>query len=83
MTRQISIVRIVPLHGSAVECASVQEAIHFVRAYHEETAPGPLVKYEIQVRYDNGDRVDAQFQRRQDAIEFLDRYSAGNWTPLN
>ena len=59
------------------------EAIEFVRAYDESTDLGPLLKYEVQIRYDNGDRIDAQFQDRLSAIEFLEQYRSGNWTPAD
>jgi hypothetical protein len=81
VNRQICAIRIIPLHGVAHDCASVAEAIEFVRAYDESTDLGPLLKYEVQIRYDNGDRIDAQFQDRVSAIEFLEQYRSGNWTP--
>jgi hypothetical protein len=79
--RQISAVRITPLHGSAHDCVSVADAISFVTTYDEAAATGPLVKYEIQIRYDNGDKVDGEFQDRATSIEFLEAYQSGNWTP--
>jgi hypothetical protein len=39
------------------------------------------VKYEVSVRYDNGDKIEAQFQDRVTTIEFLTAYQSGNWTP--
>jgi hypothetical protein len=82
VTRHVSIVRVTPLHGTAIDCATVSEAIAFVAGYSEEDACGPLLRYEIQIRYNNGDKVDAEFRDKSAAIEFLDHYSTGNWTPI-
>jgi hypothetical protein len=80
--RQLIAVRILPLHGTPKDCSSVQEAIEFVHNYQESRASEPILKYEVQIRYDNGDRVDAQFQDREAVIEFLGQYRTGNWTPI-
>jgi hypothetical protein len=48
----------------------------------DEAAPsGPLVKYEVIIRYDNGDKIEGQFHDRAATIEFLMGYQSGNWTP--
>ena len=79
--RQITSVRITPLHGRAKDCVSVYEAVEFIESYDETAATGPLVKYEIFIRYDNGDKIDGEFHDRATAIEFLRAYQTGNWTP--
>jgi hypothetical protein len=63
--------------------ATVQEAIEFVAAYSEEKACEPLVKYEVQIRYSNGDKIDATFAEKVAAIDFLEHYKNGNWTPTD
>ncbi len=78
--RQINAVRIVPLHGAARDWVSVNDAIAFVQNYNEAAPTGPLVKYEVIVRYDNGDKIEGQFQDRAATIEFLAAYQSGNWT---
>jgi hypothetical protein len=83
VVRRITEVRVIPLHGKAYNCTTVQEAIEFVAGYGEETACAPLVKYEVQIRYSNEDRVEAQFGEKDAAIEFLEHYLNGNWTPLD
>jgi hypothetical protein len=79
--RRLLVVRVVPLHGTAVELPSLDQAIQFVACYTEGEAGGPLLRYEIQIRYDNGDRVDGEFRDRQSAIEFLRSFAGGNWLP--
>ena len=73
VTRQVDWVRILPLYGNSVECASVEEAISFVQDYHEAEQNVPLVKYEIEVRYSNGDRVSGQFHEKQAAMGYIKR----------
>ena len=74
VTRRIKSVRILPLHGSAVEWNSVEEAIAFIEKYNEQSEPQPVVKYEVQVLYSNGDRIEGQFADKRDAIKFLRAY---------
>ncbi|MGL4422305.1 MAG: DNA methylase, partial [Gemmataceae bacterium] len=81
VVRCINSVRIIPLHGLARDCISVSEAINFVEEYDEAAPTGPLLKYEIVIKYDNGDKIEGQFQDRGTTIEFLAAYKTGNWTP--
>ena len=71
VTRRIRSVRILPLHGSAAEWTSIEEAIAFVEKYKEQRDSLPVVKYEVQIIYSNGDRIDGQFADKRDAIQFL------------
>ncbi|MSO19069.1 MAG: hypothetical protein EXQ56_01175 [Acidobacteria bacterium] len=77
VTRKIKSVRILPLHGAAVEWNSIEKAIAFVEQYNELSAPQPIVKYEVQILYSNGDRIEGQFADRKDAIQFLRGYAHG------
>lgn len=79
--RQINGIRIFPLHGSARDCFSIHDAIEFVTAYDEAAPTGPLVKYEVIIKYDNGDKIEGQFQDRTTTVEFLRSYQSGNWKP--
>ena len=73
VTRHVDWVRILPLYGNSVEYASVEEAISFVQDYHEAEQNVPLIKYEIEVRYSNGDRVSGQFHEKQAAMSYFNR----------
>lgn len=81
VVRTINYVRIIPLHGSTQDCVNVNEAIAFVESYDEGAAIGPLVRYEVIIRYDNGDKIEAQLHDRASTIEFLYDYQSVNWTP--
>jgi hypothetical protein len=73
--RTIKSVRILPLHGHAVEWPNVEDAITFIQAYKEENTAPPLVRYEVQVLYMNGDKISGEFAAKDAAIEFLKSYS--------
>lgn len=70
-TRRISAVRVLPLHGAASEWNSITDAIRFIEKYEEASRRGPLVRYEVQIRYTNGDRIEGTFGSKGDAIRFL------------
>ena len=73
--RTIKTVRILPLHGCAIECSNVQDAINFIQAYREDGKFIPLVRYEVLVIYMNGDKISGEFAAKDVAIEFLKSYS--------
>lgn len=79
--RQITAVRVTPLHGAAKDCATVDEAISFMDGYDETAPTEPLVKYEVSIRYDNGDKIAGEFQDKATSVEFLQAYQTGNWIP--
>lgn len=79
--RAITALRITPLHGAAKDCVTVDDAIAFVDGYDEAAPSGPLVKYEVVIRYDSGDKIEGQFHDKATTVEFLQAYQTGNWTP--
>jgi hypothetical protein len=79
MNRSIAEVRVIPLHGTtAVRCVTIKEAVEFLASYNEADACLPLLNYEVQIRYDNDDKIDARFGEKASAIEFLEYYGNGN-----
>lgn len=74
VTRQIQLVRILPLHGTAIEWKTVGEAIEFIRAYDVTNCSKPVVRYEIEIRYNNGNRLNVQFNDKESAVQFLRSY---------
>jgi hypothetical protein len=69
--RTIKAVRIFPLHGNAVEWANVNDAISFIQAYQEQGGALPIVRYEVEIIYLNGDKIWGEFAAKDAAIEFL------------
>ncbi|MDY3562882.1 hypothetical protein R5W23_004363 [Gemmata sp. JC673] len=72
VTRQIEVIRVLPLHGIAVEATTVEGAIETIEGYDETTpAAKPVARYEIQIKYNNGDSINAVYASKEDAIAFL------------
>jgi hypothetical protein len=82
VTRQIELVRVIPLHGTTFEWKEVEEAIAFIESYDEDGGPKPIVKYEVEIRYNNGDRIDGQFADKEGAIQFLRAYQPSVLRPI-
>ena len=71
VSRKVSRIRILPLHGTPVEWISVEDAVSFIEQYRETGAQTLLVKYEVLVTYTNGDRIEGQFSAKGNAIQFV------------
>jgi len=71
ITRQIEIITIVPLHGQGHSFDTLRESVSFIENYNMQTRSGVFLKFEIVVRYNNGDKVEGQFTDKDDAKEFL------------
>lgn len=71
VTRRIDAVRVLALHGSECVLSSVEDAISFIAQYGEGSSGLPVVAYEVQVRYTNGDSIDGRFASKESAIAFL------------
>lgn len=72
--RCIESISVLPLHGSATECTSVDDAITLIRTHEPSRTTGPLVRFEVVIRYDNGDRITADFASPADAVAFLESF---------
>lgn len=71
ITRHIELIRVLPLHGIPLECNSIEEAIEIIKNYDENSGSKPVVKYEVEIRYNNGDRITGQFAEKDDLVRFL------------
>lgn len=70
--RTVSTVIVVPLHGAESAFDSVDAAKQFLMDHDQSKADGGAFrKYEMIVRYSNGDRVDASFEDKAAALDFL------------
>jgi hypothetical protein len=74
VSRQIDRIIVLPLHGRMQELSTIEKAIDFVKDYNEGANVAVFVRYEIQVRYNNGNRVDGTFGDKESAIDFLRTY---------
>lgn len=74
VSRFIERVIILPLHGQEASSDSVTEAIKFLQKYSEDKPRLPITKYEVIVRYNTGDKIEASFESKKNAIKFLETY---------
>lgn len=71
LTRKIVAVYVLPLHGSTRTLGNVAEAIAFIESFDESMPREPFTRYEVGVRYGNGDEIRGQFKDKATAIAFL------------
>ena len=74
VSRQIERIIVLPLHGVPRDLLTIDEAITFVQNYIEGAEIEPLTRYEIQVRYNNGDLIEGTFLDKTSVIKFLRTY---------
>ena len=74
--RRIERILVFALHGAPHEATTIQDAIRFIEAYQDDGQSKPIDRYEIQVRYSNGDLISGTFRDKNSAIEFLRTYQA-------
>ncbi|MCA9077650.1 MAG: hypothetical protein KDA93_21670 [Planctomycetaceae bacterium] len=77
LTRGIDRIRVGTLHGSVCQLQSVDEAVQFITAYDEEQDINGFVRYEVDIRYTNGDHVNGEFELKATAIRFLKDLAEG------
>ena len=76
--RKIEAVKILPLHGAAVSFDSAMPAVQFLMEYHTALEQSkPLVRFEIEVRYTDGVRIEGAFPEKDSAVEFLNNRHKG------
>ncbi len=74
ITRQIKAVRILPLHGTSFDWTSIEDAIIFIEGYVDGESARPIIRFEIEVQYNNGDTIKGVFTDKSTAIKFLKDY---------
>ena len=74
VSRKIQRIVVLPLHGQIEELPTLDEAIAFLRPYDDQNGRKPVYRYEIQIRYSNGDSIEGKFAEKEEAIEFLESY---------
>ena len=74
ITRTIKLIRVLPLHGKAFEYDSLAEAMKFIKEYNEKNGNGTIVRYEVEIRYNNNDEIRGAFKDKETALQFLGNY---------
>lgn len=75
LTRAVEAVYVVALHGSSQEMASVADAITFLQGYAEAPAARDFLRYEVMVRYTNGNEVTGKFSDKASAVDYLRQFA--------
>lgn len=71
-SRLIQQVNIIVLHGLSQQVATIDNAIEYIHNYLDaQSTSAPALKYEIDIRYNNGDVIHAIFQNKTEALKFL------------
>lgn len=75
LARQIQHITITVLHGRGQDLTTIVEAIEYVENYSATAVTdAPAMKFDVQVRYNNGDIVGGVFHERADAVEYLKKF---------
>ncbi len=75
LTRTVQAVYVVALHGSSQEMTSVADAITFLIGYTEAATAHGFLRYEVLVRYTNGNEMSGRFNDKGSAIDYLRQYA--------
>lgn len=75
VSRFIERIIILPLHGQESVSNTITEAIDFLEQYSDGKPNLPLNKFEIIIKYNTGDRIEASFKDKKDSIVFLKIYA--------
>ncbi len=74
VNRSIETIRILPLHGILYQCETIQQAIQYLEDYPTEGIIYPLIRFEVEIKYSNGDTVNNSFTDKEMIIRFLNSY---------
>lgn len=69
--RFVQQVFVLTLSGSSREFDSIRDAIRFITEHDQAEPASDFVRYELNIRYSNGDEIRADFGRRARAVAFL------------
>jgi hypothetical protein len=74
VARHIDKILILPLHGRRLEVRTIDDAVKLIQSYDESVAVSGFERYEIQIRFSNGNDITGRFSDKPSAIEFLHIY---------
>lgn len=74
-TKAIERISVLLINGPGLTVNFATQAIDFLKKYSEDKPKLPLAKYEIIIKYNTGDRIEASFKNKKDSIKFLESYS--------
>lgn len=62
---------VLTLSGISRQFRSVEDAVGFVSEHDQSIPASDFVRYELNIRYSNGNEVKGTFREKHEAIEFL------------
>lgn len=71
LERKIDTIRVISVFGDEGIFATIDEACNFIAASNYRSCQFEFYRYEIYVRYSNGDKLEAQYTEISNAIAFL------------
>ena len=71
LNRRLVRISVATLHGRTIEVVTVADAIDFIEKYEEKQNVDGFVRYEVNVRYSNGDKITGEFEDKATAVVFL------------
>jgi hypothetical protein len=72
LSKLIDSIILIPLYGSNTEFQDIDIAIAYLTNFSPSATPQDFKKFEIIVRYSNGDTINASFSEKEKAIAFLE-----------
>jgi len=73
LDQQVTQIIVVPVHGKGQILLSVDDAVEFIQNYDEDSK-APILRYEITIKYTNGDEFTMKCCNKLKAIQFLNKY---------
>lgn len=72
LDRRLNQLTVTPLFGEKHEFSTASDAVLFVEGFEEDqNRGGSFQKYEIIAKYSNGDYIDALFNKKDEALKFI------------
>ena len=71
LTRRVNSVSVLVLAGKQSLFNSVGDAVKYITEFDQRTSLSTFVRYELNVRYTNGDEIRGTFQEKDRTIDFL------------
>lgn len=72
IARQVVAIVVLPLHGESKEIGNLADAIAFISGYTDDKGSrGPVVRYDVEVRFSNGAAIKGEFPTKAEATAFL------------
>jgi len=72
LSRRVESIAIMPLYGNELLFHSIADAAHALKGFDETAAAeASFAKYEIQIRFNNGEKVEGTFLTKATALHFL------------